>query len=273
MEVKDIQSNCLDTLVVVDQICKRHNLRYYLVGGTMLGAVRHGGFIPWDDDVDIAMPRADYEKFLRIAPEELTKDRSLQTYSLGNYPIHFIKVIDNRTAVVEKSLKHQGLKTEIFIDVFPLDGVPNNRFLRRVHYSRIRLYLHIISGYYYWDEATKTKYDGPKKHTRLLARKLTRILPPSVMSKVHRRLENLLNRYKFEQSDLVCNYLGAWGTKEIMPRSYFGTGKPTSFEGYSFVGVQEPHLFLRNLYGDYMELPPIEERISHHDLEISDLNA
>ena len=125
MEVKDIQSNCLDTLVVVDQICKRHNLRYYLVGGTMLGAVRHGGFIPWDDDVDIAMPRADYEKFLRIAPEELTKDRSLQTYSLVNYPIHFIKVIDNRTAVVEKSLKHQGLKTEIFIDVFPLDGVPN----------------------------------------------------------------------------------------------------------------------------------------------------
>ena len=111
IDIKEIQALGLDTLILIDEVCKKHKLRYYLIGGTLLGAVRHSGFIPWDDDVDIAMPRTDYEKFKNIIGQYLpANNKSLQTYSLGNYPIHFLKVIDN-TIVLVLMVWHRGIRT------------------------------------------------------------------------------------------------------------------------------------------------------------------
>ena len=127
-QLKEVQQKELQILLEVDRICKRNGLTYYLIGGSALGAVRHGGFIPWDDDIDIAMPRDDYRKFLKLCSRELPAEYFLQTYtSQPDFPYPFAKVNLNNTTFIENRLHKLNIHHGIFIDVFPLDGVPHRK--------------------------------------------------------------------------------------------------------------------------------------------------
>lgn len=142
MQLKQLQKLSLNILIDIDNICKKNNIKYFLIGGSLIGAIRHKGFIPWDDDIDIAMLRKDYNKFKKIM---LSRHKSIPYYlhilcdEIGNYPFNYLKIKDNRTKIIEKELEHLNLDLGVNIDVFPLDGSPNNYFIRKIHLFKISL--------------------------------------------------------------------------------------------------------------------------------------
>ena len=120
------------------KICDREKLTYYVIGGTFLGAIRHKGFIPWDDDMDIAMPRNDFNKFIEIANNLLPQNLELVSYKFNTNNRYYLpKIINKEIEIVEKRNEKNGKKINLFIDIFPIDGTPNNYFLRKIYYFKI----------------------------------------------------------------------------------------------------------------------------------------
>ena len=138
------------------------------------------------------------------------------------------------------------------------------------YYYRINFYKVILNLYYYSSDSTKERHKNNKRALwpRLAVRKVIKSMPNIVIEWVHRRLETLLCKYNFDDERLVCNFLGIWGQKEIVPNKYFSIGQEFDFEKYSFIGVEKAHSYLRKIYGDYMKLPPPEQRVSHHRLTV-----
>lgn len=134
-DIRPLQLRILKNLLAVDKVCKEHNLRYYIMAGTMLGAVRHKGFIPWDDDLDIGMPRADYDLLMANAKEWLPEPyEAVCAENDKEYPLPFAKVQDANTTLIERMhLKYLG---GVYIDIFPLDGVPESRMAQRMHFAK-----------------------------------------------------------------------------------------------------------------------------------------
>ena len=138
-DIQAVHQKVLDILLAVDQVCRQHHLRYYIIAGTLLGALRHKGFIPWDDDLDIGMPRKDYDLFMTHAKEWLPEHyEAINGQNDPEYPLSFAKIQDARTTLIErKHLKYTG---GIYIDGFPRDGVPKNKLLQIWHFSRFAVY-------------------------------------------------------------------------------------------------------------------------------------
>lgn len=141
--IRELQLRILETLKAVDNVCREHNLRYYIWAGTMIGAVRHKGFIPWDDDLDIAMPRPDYDRLIEHAAEWLPKPYEMVcAENDGVYPLPFAKIQDADTTLIERMhLKYLG---GIYLDVFPIDGVPEGAVARKLHFARYEYYKRVL---------------------------------------------------------------------------------------------------------------------------------
>ena len=142
-DIRPLQLRILKNLLAVDKVCKEHNLRYYIMAGTMLGAVRHKGFIPWDDDLDIGMPRADYDLLMANAKEWLPEPyEAVCAENDKEYPLPFAKVQDANTTLIERMhLKYLG---GVYIDIFPLDGVPESRMAQRMHFAKYEFYKRVL---------------------------------------------------------------------------------------------------------------------------------
>lgn len=261
-ELKDVEINILKCFI---NICEKKNLRYYLIGGSLLGAVRHGGFIPWDDDIDVAMPREDYELFLNEAPQYLPKYYFIQTFKTDPYyPNNYMKIRDSRTTFLESAVKHLKMNHGVFIDVFPLDDFPGNKLVRYWFNINNRLLSTRISEIYNNSEEKTIKRNIIKKIVITFYNKIV----PTVRCATAKR-ERLFSRHY--KGDCFANYSGAWGIKEIINKEWYGDGKKWSFEGINVIIPSEYDNWLTQVYGDYMRLPPIEERVSHHFTEIIDL--
>lgn len=138
--IRQVQLTQLEILIEVDKICREHDIKYFLTNGTLLGAVRHKGFIPWDDDIDIGMCRKDYDIFLKIANKELDEKYFCQSiHSEADYYLPFAKIRKNKTKYIEASTKHLDINKGVYIDVFPIDNVPDNAIARFSH--RIESYI------------------------------------------------------------------------------------------------------------------------------------
>ena len=248
-ELKQIE---LGILREVHQFCVRHGIRYFLCGGTLLGAVRHGGFIPWDDDIDLYMPRPDYERFLEI----FTNQHHLKVLSFPNtcgYYLPFAKVCDTRTYVKEtlvKSIPGCG----VYIDIFPLDGLSCNRKTARAIINRNRKYmlLNNLAG------CNPYKIDGVRS---LVKRGIQIALSRAVLV---RRINTNSKQYSYTDSDYVGVAFGFYGEREIHSRSVFASQTEIKFENELFYGPFDADAYLSALYGDYMKLPPMEKRVTHH---------
>lgn len=259
-KLKNVELEILDA---VDFVCKRLNIRYFLIGGTLLGAVRHKGFIPWDDDIDIGMLRSDYNRFLNEAQNLLPEYLFLQTFKTDRYyPNNFAKIRNSKTTFIEKTLKNIKINHGVYIDVFPLDNYPDTFFREKfLSFQLLAATIRINEIFF---------CDNPSSSIKLkIARFFSRIIYPNYSKAVLAR-ERLICSQK--KTTLVRNYGGAWGKREIFPANYFNEFCKMSFEGRNFWVPKMYHEILSQMYGDYMTPPPVEKRVAHHYTEVIDLD-
>jgi len=265
-QLKKMKALELEMLRTFIDICQKLSLRYYLVGGTLLGAVRHQGFIPWDDDIDVAMPRKDYEIFLREGQKHLPGWYFLQSlYSEPEYHLNFAKIRDSRTTFVEYSVRKRRINHGVFIDIFPLDGYPEDPKARAAMDRQQKLFKYRLRAEVEIPAAARHGFAAELGLGVLCA--LSKLRYPSCRKalEVREKLQSAACGAAW------ANYCGAWGKKEIMPAAWYGQGTELTFEGLTVMGPEHWDKWLTQVYGDYMQLPPVEKRISHHYAQIVDL--
>lgn len=267
-KIKKIQLIELDMLKAFVNVCAELKLKYFLAGGTLLGAIRHNGFIPWDDDIDVIMPREDYEKFLEKGQALLEKKYFIQNYKTDpEFVLNFTKIRNSETTFIEKTSKNRNINHGIYIDIFPLDGFPR----KKVDYIKTKifdtLYGYQVDKYFFYEEKIKEnffKHIAKKIFSDMLYRKKS-------LREIQDKKEKMYKKYKYTDSEKIISYCGMYGKKEIMPKKYFDEGKKVFFEGIEVIAPQEYDLYLKQFYGDYMKLPPKEQQVTHHYNEIIDL--
>lgn len=251
-DVEQVHRRILKILLAIDKVCQEKNLTYYIWAGTMLGAVRHKGFIPWDDDLDIAMPRPDYDLLMKHASEWLPEPYEVVAAEIdSNYPLPFAKIQDASTTLIERMhLKYLG---GIYIDVFPIDAVPNGMLNRKLHFAR----------YEYWKRVLYLLHRDPYKHGKgpsswipLLCRKLY------TLSGVQQKIRTLLRKYDYCAAQTVADYDD--GLRGAMNRQILGTPQLYAFEDEKVWGVEQYDTYLKNKYGDYMTIPKGAKRRQHN---------
>ncbi len=257
-EIKKIQLSILD---YVHKFCVENDIHYSLCGGTLIGAVRHKGYIPWDDDIDIMMPRPDYEKFCSIfnlTCENLNL-KVLTCFNDKQYFQPFAKVVDTRTKLMEfydRPVDNLG----VYIDVFPADFLPDNSVDREKYWKRIFKRRNFATIIY----QKKNRKEGCiKSFLRILLFYLFYPLPANVFAKL---VNNFAVKRNLPSDYMACSVFG-YGEKEEMPKSVFDYFVELDFEGKKYNAMYDYKTYLTNIYGDYMELPSIEKQIPKHDFK------
>ena len=255
-EVKQVE---LEALKYLKKVCKKNNLTYFLCGGTLLGAVRHQGFIPWDDDIDVALPRIDYMKLLKII-EDNGEYKILSPYNDNKYYFFFTKMVDKRTILIEKGSPKIN-KLGVNIDIYPLDGLPfkePERFLNLIRREFINFFFSRRDLYY-------TSNTGLKRLLKIFLYFPKHIYLSKInWSKRKKNVLSLMEKYDFDKSKKVTFTLPRYGTKEIFDKEVFYKTVDVKFEGEYFSAPIGYDKYLSSLYCDYMKLPSEDKRKSHH---------
>lgn len=255
-EVKQVE---LDALKYLKKICKKHNLTYFLCGGTLLGAIRHQGFIPWDDDIDVMLPRKDYMRLLEILEYSSNYD-ILTPYNDKDYYFFFSKMVDRRTILKENGSPKIN-KLGVNIDIYPLDGLPlrePEKFLNDIRNEFSDFFFSKMNLYY-----TSEK---PFKKIFKVLYYLPKYIKLSNINWFERKMKilMLMEKYDFDISKIVAYTLPKYGLKEILGKEVFSKTTNVKFEDEYFSAPIGYDKYLSNLYGDYMKLPPESKRKSHH---------
>lgn len=258
--LRSLQLTQIELLKEVDRICKKCNIHYNIIAGTLLGAVRHGGYIPWDDDADVALLREEYEKFVAACKTELDTDRFyFQDHNeTAGYRWGYGKLRMKKTIFLREYQEHMPYEQGVFIDVFPLDYVPNNYVMRSLTNFKCFVYRK-----FFWSAV------GRIADKKLFMRRLY-----GLMSKVpEETLKKSFNKYiakrNKNQTDWVRILTFPTPNKEYGYRScWYKKSAPIQFEGIEFVGIKDYDEYLSFKFGEYMELPPVEKRKVHPVSEI-----
>ena len=253
--IKDYQSELLTILDAFTEICKQHGLQYYLNAGSLLGAVRHQGFIPWDDDIDLCMPRTDYEKFLVFAADELPENLHPVWFGIQNkheHPQYHCQIQDYDYPVIQTTASLPR-KTHAWIDVFPLDGMPGNALLRMIHgirllYRRMRMQLSMF------DENVNVNRKNRPAHEKIIIWVFRRTGWGKTADTftAMKKLDQALKKYPGSKCPFWVNFMGAYKLKETISAGEYGDGRTFLFEGRELNGPQNADAVLKKLYGDYM---------------------
>ena len=271
LEVLRVHKVALEMLENFLKACEVLKLKYFVYGGTLLGAVRHGGFIPWDDDVDVALPREDYERFMQAGQRELKDCYFLQNYVTDpQYTRNYAKIRDSRTTFIETAARNRKINHGAYMDVYPLDGVPDNRMKRRLDKFRLTM-LQIETDRYHYHNGDGMGRNSVKGK---VAAGLSNIATLGMsLRTVQRKIDSVIMSTRYASSRQVANYLSLHGERTIVPRDYLGEGVPLQFEHLNVIAPSRYDLYLTSLYSDYMRLPPEEERRPHHDVDEVDLDV
>ena len=254
-QLRRLQCIELELLVEADRICKKCGIHYSIIAGTLLGAVRHGGFIPWDDDADIAMLRSEYEKFRRACETELDTSRFYfqdHTNTPG-YRWGYGKLRRKETTFLREYQEHMPYEQGVFIDIFPLDNVPANPVARRLHSAHCYLIRKFL-----WSEVGKVADKSPWK------RVLFRFMSMIPRETVFRHYEKFYQQGNLHPSRWVRIITFPAPTKdEGYLRAWYEKSAPVVFEGETFQGIADYDSYLSFKFGNYHELPPEDQRKVH----------
>lgn len=256
----------IDILKEVVKICNRNNLIYYISGGTFLGAVRHKGFIPWDDDIDIAMPRKDYEKFRIIANQELPKGYKYRNFKDDNeIKTCFSRVENSKVKVKDTSAINTDIRNA-WIDIFPLDGMPKSKIKFFIRKYRL-LYLRMMFQYSQFSKIVNQNLPNRPLHEKILI-KIGKIIPFEKIlntKKYMYKIDKTLQKISENESIYYMNFLGIYKFKSVMLKDeIYKEGALYEFEGEMYNAPKEYDKYLTQIYGDYMKVPKEEHKNKHH---------
>ena len=265
IEIEDIKKLSFEVLCKVREVCEENNISYSLTGGTLIGAVRHKGFIPWDDDIDIMIPRPDYDRFIDIVKNGNYNFNLFCSELNGEeYGYPFAKACHKNTVIKEKDMYTGKIEIGVYVDIFPVDGMGKSFAEAKIR-TMFFQFLHGIKIASNWTGYHKSKlrkkYYEPLRYICYL---ISRIISKKVINKC---LDSFLRAVSFETSNFAGRMVGDFGSKEIMEKKLFDKKIKGEFEGGFFDIVEDYDTFLTRLYGNYMQLPSAEKQKSHHEFE------
>lgn len=248
-EVKRLQIEILDDIV---SFCEKHGLRYFLAYGTLLGALRHKGYIPWDDDIDIHMPRNDYERFLELYNGS-TDTNCVVTHEMDRrYKVPFAKVY--RKGTIVKEIFYKQSVFGVYVDIFPLDGIKERN---QAKWCGLGIKFMYIKTFIF------CKQQSFARKLRIALSKL--VLLPFSSHFILDRIRRISTRYRYEECENVCSFGSRSAAREILPRETYEEYIQLTFEGKQYRAPKGYDRYLKQKYGEYMTLPPEGKRVSTHD--------
>lgn len=251
-ELKTIQ---LDILNDIASFCEDNNLSYFLSYGTLIGAIRHNGYIPWDDDIDICMPRPDYDKFLEKYNNRNSSYKVISHEIDGTYSLPFGKVHDTRTVMNETMYKQDCFG--VYVDVFPLDGCDKKG-------SQIKITIKLTKLL----NAKKAILDGKRSFVKNIIIALGKVALMFVsVNDILLKFKKACSDIPYSESEYVASVAASYGVFEVMKKSDLEETIFHDFEGCKFRVPKNYDMYLKQIYGDYMQLPPEDKRVSHHTFE------
>ena len=263
-DLKELHEVELEMLLQLRRICEKYKLTYYLSGGTFLGAVRHQGFIPWDDDMDIALPREDYRKFVKVVNKELPDGMEFKCYATDpDYHHPVARLVNHKVCVINHSFSDDRIEPA-WIDIFPLDGMPDNKLAMQLHKVHL-LWRRVMIGWANYENLQENKPNRPWYEKVLMF--IGRTLKPGRfmdLNSQYRKMEKVLMKCPDTTSKVYMNFHGAYRFNRIMSKEYYyGDGAMYTFRGEQFNAPANYDAYLTKIYGDYMKLPPEDQRNKH----------
>lgn len=249
------------------KVAKENKIRYFALGGTLLGAVRHEGFIPWDDDMDIGIPREDYDRFIEYCQNH-DVPFELHTFRNDDGYYRYFSHIEDPSVKIRRRDKTVEEISSAWIDIFPLDGMPNNKIIRNIHKYHI-LYRRAMYRLSCFSKVVDVNKKNRPLHEKIII-KAGQILPTEKMFNVRKelvKLDRVLKKYPYRKSHYLVNAMGAYKFNEMFHKKYYGKGRMYKFEDMYIRGPVDYDTVCTQLYGDYMK-PPSEDVKNHHASEI-----
>ena len=250
--LKKIQEQELLLLKECIKLCEDNNIEYFDLGGTLLGAVRHQGFIPWDDDIDLGIPRKYYDKLIELLSdnEEVVLEKNIINLNVLQYK-------------KKENIQIGSESYSVYIDLFPLDGVPNGKIARKIFLTKFLLYRVL----YKFSIVDKLNIVDRGFVGNLVVNFMKKIKINKTLStkRIVEKLHEIAATYSFDNSDFVGNILGRYREKEIVSKKIFGNSKLLKFEDIEIRSPEDYDGYLKHIYGDYMKLPKEEDRIAHFE--------
>lgn len=263
--MNDLQKVQLEILKEFDRVCKKNNLKYFLTGGNLIGAVRHKGFIPWDDDIDIEMPRPDYDKLIKLK-DEFTHPYFLQTYQTDpNFPYNFMKIRNSNTTYIENYFCHHKINHGVWIDIFPLDGVSKKVVEKPTFSMKFKIWSIWMRYYLVYLSTLKRKIRKESFFSDIFYN-LVYVLTfwVSINHWMSKWIDHTMKKVKYQDAKMVCNLFSVYHAKSILKKEYYQDTTFLPYEGEMFMAPKGYHEILTKTYGDYMKLPPKEKQVGHH---------
>lgn len=259
IELEEQKIILLDILKYIDDICRANSLKYSLIGGSLIGAVRHQGIIPWDDDIDIIMTYSDRQKLLKILKSENHKYYKIVDENNSLYP--FPKLVDTRTLIIENEIKKID-NYGIYVDIFSYYNMPNNSFIRFIHFKRIEILKKFITGALINDEVYLKEKNILKRIRNNISRKIG-------IEKINNKYKEELNKYNNKNAKYVASDWPAYGYKhEIQNRKDIERIIDCNFNNQKSMIYQNYDNILRVTFDDYMTPPPPKKQITNHNTEV-----
>lgn len=260
VELEELKQIELDMMQEIDVVCRNNGINYYIVGGTLLGAVRHQGFIPWDDDIDIAMPRKDFNRFCAAMQEKKT-NYEVQFYNnVDDYGYASPKIVDKRTILIDYKLGMGKEESSVFVDIFLYDGMGKNMKEAYVRYFFLKIFKKMVF-------LSKRNFKMEN-----IIKTVLFFFPCVLCKKIGvKRLNTFYNKlcakHNFYNSKYVACVAGRYGKQEVFERKVFEKTLPMKFENLILQAPQGYKIYLSSIYGEYMKLPPKEKQVSNHTSE------